>query len=201
MEHHSVTVWLRQLAKGDQAAARKLWDRYGPKLRELARRRFRGSFTAAGDEEDLVQSVFRHLWTGATQGRFDNVRDREELWWLLLAITRRKAVNRQAYNLRQKRGRGAISLNGAGADPADSRCAIPIGADPEQPPPDLILMLDEEQQRLLELLRDDVLRSIALWKLDGYTHDEIATKLNVTPRTIVRKVNLIRERWWEELET
>lgn len=44
----------------------------------------------------------------------------------------------------------------------------------DQPPPDLILIPDEEQKRLLVLLRDDVLRSIAVWKLEGYIHKDIA---------------------------
>ncbi len=192
---HSVTIWLRQLAKGDQAAAQKLWERYGPTLIQLARRRFRGTFNAVGDEDDLIQSVFNALWQGAQEGRYDEVRNREELWWLLLTITRRTALNRQAYNQRKKRGAGTKSLDG---DTDASNFALP--ADSDQSPPEMILMLEEQQQRLLGLLRDDVLRSIALWKLEGYSHDEIATKLSVTPRTIVRKVNLIRERWAEELK-
>ena len=50
------------------------------------------------------------------------------------------------------------------------------------------------------MLRDDVLRSIAIWKLDGHTHEEIALKLGVTTRTVVRKFNLIRETWAQELD-
>lgn len=191
---HSVTVWLRQLAKGDQEAAQKLWDRYGPRLIQVARQRFRGAFNAAGDEDDLVQSVFNALWKGANDGRYDAVQNRDELWWLLLTITRRSASNRKAYNDRLKRRQKTVSLDG---DTDASNFALP--ADSDQSPPEMILMLEEQQQRLLGLLRDDVLRSIALWKLEGYSHEEIATKLSVTPRTIVRKVNLIRERWAEEL--
>ncbi len=200
MEHQSVTVWLRQLANGDQDAARKLWDRYGPELVELSRRRFGGVMGALEDEEDLVQSVFKALWTGATDGRLEGVQDREHLWWLLLKITRRKALNRQAYNNRQKRAHNTISLS---APPEKNGSVTPEDhlADGDQPPPDLILLLAEEQDRLLGMLRDDVLRSIALWKLDGHTHEDIAQKLNVTTRTVVRKFNLIRETWSQELDS
>ena len=200
MEHQSVTVWLRQLANGDQEAAKKLWDRYGPELVELSRRRFGGVLRASDDEEDLVQSVFKALWTGATDGRLDGVQDREHLWWLLLKITRRKALNRHAYNKRQKRAQNTISLtgdlDGDGSIAPDE--LLPAG---DQPPPDLILILAEEQDRLLSVLRDDVLRSIALWKLDGHTHEEIAQKLGVTTRTVIRKFNLIREIWTQELDS
>lgn len=200
MEHQSVTVWLRQLANGDQEAARKLWDRYGPELVELSRRRFGGVLRASDDEEDLVQSVFKALWTGATDGRLDGVQDREHLWWLLLKITRRKALNRHAYNKRQKRAQNTISLNGdlEGDGSIAPNELLPAG---DQPPPDLILILAEQQDRLLSALRDDVLRSIALWKLDGHTHEEIAQKLGVTTRTVIRKFNLIREIWTQELDS
>jgi RNA polymerase sigma factor (sigma-70 family) len=200
VEHQSVTVWLRQLANGDQEAARKLWDRYGPELVELSRRRFGGVLRASDDEEDLVQSVFKALWSGATDGRLDGVQDREHLWWLLLKITRRKALNRHAYNKRQKRAQNTISLTGDldGDGSIAPEELFPAG---DQPPPDLILILAEEQDRLLSVLRDDVLRSIALWKLEGHTHEEIAQKLGVTTRTVIRKFNLIRQIWTQELDS
>ena len=199
MEHQSVTVWLRQLATGDQDAAKKLWDRYGPELIELSRRRFSRVLGALDDEEDLVQSVFKALWTGATDGRLEAVQGREHLWWLLLKITRRKALNRHAYNTRQKRSHNPISLSGLPNDDGSLAPADRI-ADADQPPPDLILILAEQQDRLMGMLRDDVLRSIAIWKLDGHTHEEIALKLGVTTRTVVRKFNLIRETWAQELD-
>lgn len=195
-----MTVWLRQLATGDQDAAKKLWDRYGPQLIELSRRRFGGVLGAFEDEHDLAQSVFRALWTGATDGRLDGIQDRERLWWLLLKITRRKALNRHIHNTRQKRDHQPISLS----QPADDDGSITPAeriADDDQPPPDLILILAEEQDRLLGMLRNDILRSIALWKMDGHTHEDIAQKLGVTTRTIVRKFNLIREIWSQELDT
>jgi DNA-directed RNA polymerase specialized sigma24 family protein len=70
----------------------------------------------------------------------------------------------------------------------------------ERVPPELLLMLEEEQQRLLACLRDDVLRSIARRKLEGDSHEQIAELLNVTTRTVIGKLNLIRETWSKELE-
>lgn len=168
-------------------------------LVQLARRRYRSVSNPAFDEEDLVQGVFSALWAAATSGRLENVHGRDDLWWLLLAITRRKAINRQKHETRQKRGGGKAEQHSVGSYSEDSSFFHPTSADPRQPPADLILVLDEEQQRLLNLLPDDTLRSIALWKLDGYTHEEIANKLMITPRTVVRKVNLIRECWEREL--
>ena len=197
VEHESVTIWLRQFSHGDQEAARQLWNRYGEALKRLIRCHYGGAVNAAADEEDLTQSVFQVLWRGATTGRLGEIKDRDELWWLLLAITRRKAINRQAYNTRLKRGADVETIQQqetvCGATPLDQV------AD-ERPPPDLILMLEEEQQRLLGCLRDDVFRSIAKMKLEGASHEQIAKKLDVTPRTVIRKLNLIRETWSKELQ-
>ncbi len=195
-----MTIWLNQLKQGDQSAAKKLWDRYGPELIRLARRQYHSCTTAVFDEEDLIQCVFASLWQTATSGGLAGVQGREDLWWLLLAITRRKAITRKVYNSRQKRGGDAASPRVWSVSPEDSSRPETLINDPDQPPPDLILVLEEEQQRLLALLRDDTLRSIAVWKLEGYTHEEIATRLTVTARTVVRKVNLIRERWAKELD-
>jgi DNA-directed RNA polymerase specialized sigma24 family protein len=58
----------------------------------------------------------------------------------------------------------------------------------------------DECRRLLELLDEPELRQIALWKVEGYTHNENAAKLDCVPRTIERKVRRIRMLWKDELQ-
>ena len=41
---------------------------------------------------------------------------------------------------------------------------------------------------------------MALWKVEGYTHEEIAAKRDFVPRTIERKVRRIRMLWKDELK-
>jgi IS30 family transposase len=55
----------------------------------------------------------------------------------------------------------------------------------------------EECSRLLDRLQDDSLRQIACWKMEGYTNDEIAERLNVVTRTVERKLKIIRQKWTE----
>ncbi len=57
----------------------------------------------------------------------------------------------------------------------------------------------DECRRLLDLLNEPELRQIALWKVEGFTHEEIAAKLDCVPRTIERKVQRIRMLWKDEL--
>jgi RNA polymerase sigma factor (sigma-70 family) len=57
----------------------------------------------------------------------------------------------------------------------------------------------DECRRLLDLLDEPELRQIALWKVEGFTHEEIAAQLDCVPRTVERKVQRIRMLWKDEL--
>ena len=58
-------------------------------------------------------------------------------------------------------------------------------------------MVDELEHLLAPL--DDERQSIALLKMDGYTHGEIAQRLGISLRSVERKVALIRDRWVAQL--
>jgi len=68
-----------------------------------------------------------------------------------------------------------------------------------EPTPALLHELAEQHHQLLQALEDDTLRKIALWKMEGWTGQEIADKLGITRRSVERKVERIRERWKAEL--
>jgi DNA-directed RNA polymerase specialized sigma24 family protein len=53
----------------------------------------------------------------------------------------------------------------------------------------------DECRRPLGLLRDESLRAVALWKMEGYTHEEIAAKLGCVRFTVDRKLRAIRRIW------
>ena len=56
----------------------------------------------------------------------------------------------------------------------------------------------ESLGRRIDGLRDDVLRQVALARLNGYSYDEIAGQLGCTTRTVIRKIEVIRRHWSEE---
>jgi len=58
--------------------------------------------------------------------------------------------------------------------------------------------MDEQFQQLLGRLGDQVLREVALLKLDGYSNEEIAEKLQCGLRTVERRLRTIRAVWAEE---
>jgi DNA-directed RNA polymerase specialized sigma24 family protein len=111
--------------------------------------------------------------------------DRDSLWPLLVAITAHKGIDL----LRRER-----CLKRGGLSPAEND---PTASEPDleeivgrEPTPEFALQVAEECQRLL--------RTVALWKLEGYTVEEIAAKLGCVPRTVERKLRAIRKLWEKE---
>jgi DNA-directed RNA polymerase specialized sigma24 family protein len=195
----SVTTWIGLLKAGDPAAAQRLWERYFERLVRLARKKLRGTARRAADEEDVALSVLASLCAGAGGGRFPQLYDRDNLWRLLVVLTARKAINLVHHERRQKRGGDAVLGEAALADAAGT------GEEPgieqivgHEPTPEFAAQVAEECQRLLASLDDAELRAVAQWKMEGYTLEEIAAKLACVPRTVQRKLRVIRSLWGEE---
>lgn len=188
-----VTEWLHRLKVGDAEAARRLWESYFGKLVALARARLRAAPRAAADEEDVALSVFDSFFHGAGAGRFPQLNDRHDLWQVLFMLTSRKAVSLARRERRQKRGGGLVVQASAlaSADGADDPVASAAGGEPA---PEFAALVAEECDRLLTALKDD-LRAIAVWKMEGYTNAEIATKIGRVEGTVERKLALIRKVW------
>jgi DNA-directed RNA polymerase specialized sigma24 family protein len=193
-----VTHWIDRLRAGDPTAAQELWERYSARLIALARARLRGTPRRAADEEDVALSVFDSLCRGAGRGAFPRLGDREDLWQLLVVITRRKAGRLVAHGRRQKRGGGKVVGESALLDPAGDRAGIEqvLGSEPT---PEFAAQVAEECRQLLDLLGESDLRELAMWKMEGYTNEEIAAKLGCVPRTVERKLRLIRSLWTHEV--
>src|SRR5262245_66271841 len=103
----SVTRWVTALKGGDTAAAQPLWERYYRQLIALARKKLQAARRAA-DEEDVVQNAFHSFFRGLSRGRFPQLRDRDNLWRLLVVITARKALDQIAYEHSRRRGGGTV---------------------------------------------------------------------------------------------
>ena len=195
-----VTRWLRRLEGGDQDAARLLWQRYYRELVELARARLGQTPRRIADEEDIALSVLDSLCEGAGKGQFAAVANRRELWQLLATITVRKVINQQRLLKKQKRGGGRVRGDsvlessdgdgwGAGFDEILGDAATP----------EVLAIAVEEYQRLMRVLDDDRLRTIAQCKLEGHRNEEIADRLGLACRSIERKLQRIRQVWEAEL--
>ncbi len=201
-EDDPVTRWISGLKAGDEAAVAEIWNRYFDRLVHLARQKLGTSPRRVADEEDVAVSVFRCLCNGAQHGRLAEISDRGDLWRVLVTMTARKSIDQQRRNIGKKRGSGrvrgeSIFQRHPNEDPSPGLQQFGDG----MPTPEMLASIEEEGHRLLQALEDLQLRQIAIWKFESYTNDEIAEKLQLTTRSIERKLHRIREIWSQVLDS
>jgi DNA-directed RNA polymerase specialized sigma24 family protein len=196
----TVALWVAGLQNGNSDCALRLYREIYDRLVRVSKRRLRDCKLRWADEEDVALSVFESFCQRATQGQFPRLHNRGELWKLLVTITYRKTRHYVRFDRRQKRGGGQIRGESAFLSPTDSR-NLGLNAVPSKDdlPADLLLLLAEESERLLAVLGDKSLAQIAIWKMEGHTDAEIATRLGCVERTVERKLQRIREKWSREL--
>src|SRR5262245_49559641 len=194
----SVSHWISLLQSGDPHAVEPLWERYFHRLIGLARVKLEGQPRRAADEEDVALSAFASFCRAAEAGRFPRLSDRDDLWRLLVTLTERKAWNMIRDERRQKRGGGAVTGESGVVGPSDS---APGGLDRlagMEPTPEFAAQIAEQYRVLLGRLDDAELQFIAVRKMEGETVPEIAARLNCAPRSVERRLRLIRQIWEEE---
>jgi len=181
----SVTLWIKALRSGDDDAANELWERYFSQLMRIARSRMSALPRTTYDEEDVAISTFRVLCHKLREGRYPELSGRDELWHLMLKVLVRKVMHRAEYECAQKR-RVPLSLS----DYPDDI----FGATGES----ASFVVAAECEELFARLNDSNLEQVVLWKLEGFSDDEIARKINRTRRTVQRMLSLIRNVWTQE---
>ncbi len=153
----------------------------------------------AVDEEDVVLSAMNSFFIGAREGHL-KPQNSNELWKLLATITVRKANAKLRMYHADKRGGGnvrgeSVFINLQRPDELGNGLAQVV--DEEQLPElsDRLIQMCEER---LGELNDDVLRKIAMMRLQGYRQEEIAHELNCSRTTVKRKLAKIRDIWGDE---
>ena len=190
----SITDWIHGMRQGDDVSVQRIWERYFEKLVQIAGQRLPARSKRAWDEEDIALSAFHSLYQGIVQGRFPRVDDRNNLWSLLVVITARKASHAVRDAVAQKRGGGKVVGESAFGDAhgdGTGICSI-LG---EEPTPEFATMVSEQCERLLAALPDDNFRRLVVLKLEGFSNQDIAMKLNWGQRTVERRLGLVRKLW------
>jgi len=202
MSHdHSMTNLIRDLQAGRSAAAQEMWDRCIARLVNGARQKLRGLPRRAVDEEDVALAAFDAFLRGVKENRFAKLENREDLWQVLAMLTERRAIAERRREHADKRGGGnnrgesvfeQVGANGSAAPGIDQ-----VG----DPNPAMIATFTLEVRERLAMLDDDVLRKIAVLRLEGYTNKDIAEQLGIALRAVERKLQLIRQKWHQESQS
>lgn len=181
----SITRLIHTVQDGSDSAIGPLLQAYFDRLVQLARKRLQNMPGMDGYEEDVALRSFYSLCHRVQDpARPLQLNSRDDLWRLLATRTISRAID-----LIRRHRPGEVP----GAHAVEQLLA-------RDPTPEEAAEMADECQRLLSLLDDVELRKIALWKVEGYTNDEIAAKLDCVGRTIERKVSRIRMLWKQELK-
>jgi DNA-directed RNA polymerase specialized sigma24 family protein len=184
----SVSHWLGGLRQGDSRAAQELWNRYFARLASIAQSRLcRLSPGTTG--EDVALSALKSVMIAIQENRYPNLVDRDSLWPLLVTITARKSVSEQRRQMAKKRS-------------AEVECRFEDVQDylGVEPTPEFAIEVADQLEQLVRSLGDVTLRQIVEKKLAGCTNQEIAHSLGCSTRTIIRKMNRIRQEWRQDTD-
>lgn len=170
---------LERVATGDSLAVAECLDKYGNLVWSLARRYLGNS----ADAEDAVQEIFIELWSCAH--RYQKTSGSETTF--IATITRRRLIDRIRKNGRKP--------------PVDS---LTNEAGGQHEPPVLSCLEDATDVQLVARVlktMDSGTREILSMALgDGYTHSEIATRLELPLGTVKTKARRGLMRVREQLE-
>ncbi|MGI8978472.1 MAG: ECF-type sigma factor [Pirellulaceae bacterium] len=185
-----LTVWIKKLGNGDPRAEQVIWDNFFSRLVRLAKQRLRHLPVGADDEEDIALSALGSFYKGLADHKFPRLDSRDDLWKLLATLTIRKTIAHRRRGKALKRG-GKHELRDSRGPRPDDQWEFEL-ADPA-PSPEFVVVMTETFNAMLSGLEDEVLRTIAVQKLEGYSNEEIAGGLGCAVRTVERKLARIRQ--------
>ncbi len=195
----SITRWIEEIRGGGSSAVPGVWNRYFLKLVEIAQNGMSNLPGRSVDGEDLASAVLETVCRKVGNGEFPELRDRDGLWLLLLAITRRKVISQMRHDLCQKRGGGRVLLETDVKAFQNNYFDLDDLAGNEPTSESVVSLRDSCNHLLTESLRDDTAKSIAILKLEGLNNAEVAVRLDIVERTVERKLKVIRWLWEKEL--
>ncbi len=181
----SVTRLIHALQDGRNSAVGPLLAVYFDRLVRLARTRLKALPGLAAQDEDVALRSFHSLCLRIRDPQRPlQLAGRDDLWRLLATRTISRAIDLMRRHKPQEL-------------PGEHEVELLLS---REPTPEAAAEMADECRRLLDLLDEPELRQVALWRVEGYTTEEIAALLSCVPRTVERKLRRIRMLWKDELE-
>ena len=173
-QHEDFQTLMRRIRAGSEEAARELFERYGPHVRRVVRRKLRQPLRSKFDSDDFEQAVWASFFALLPhRGTFDRP---EALVTFLVKLAQNKVIDAIRQRLTQKYD---VNREHAFSDSADYQAAL------KQPTPSQIAMAREEWRRLLAGKPDHYQRILTL-RLQGHKVKEIAELVQVDEKTVRR---------------
>ncbi len=180
----AITHWWSRARDGDEEAFARLFDCYISRMQLYARRFLTKQDRADGFDEDLASETMTNVWLGITQGRFGSVSNRDELWFTMMSIAKSRALDRRKFLHRKRR---MFGIPGQLATFFQGRIDFSLPSDEFE--------FLEVWEKFTNSLPNDEYREIARMRMDGMKVNEIANKLESVPKSVRRKLRIIRGEW------
>ena len=156
------------IAIHDEEALALLFRRYARFVRGIAVRVLRD----AAEAEDLLQDIF--VLIQRLSGTFDSSKTSAQFW--ILQMTYRRAISRRRY-LNSRHFYTQVELDEGAVPAPDSGSAHSEGSVGQR-------LAELDLQKMFGALSEDQQKTLRLHFIEGYTLDEIATKLGQSKRNI-----------------
>lgn len=166
-----------RLRSGDESAASEVYDRYAKRVFGLVHQQMADRLRAQVQPEDIVQSVFKSVFRGINTGNYDAPAG--GTLWQLMAIVAVHKVRRNA------RRRTALRRDARRTQSLDAmeKFDTPDDFTPEE--------FESAVREAIEDLKDTE-QDVVLLRVQGYSVEEIAAKLERSRRSIERALQNIR---------
>jgi len=197
----SVTLELQRVRKGDHPTTRKLFDLWFRRLSQLGNKLLASHEQRVSDGEDLAQIVLANFFCSLEAGFLDAkgnpipIHSRLDVWRMLTARLRQRALNVKRDQRADSRGGGRVRGESAFMSRDDFPCSNGIQNVPSPETAALEDGIDSMHSELINAFRRDGLRRIAKLTLEGNTASEIAAELGLSTATVYRKLDLIHQHW------
>lgn len=192
MDGHETRDVFDRLRRGDEEAAREVFDRYLTRLVALARSRLSEKLARKVDADDIVQSALRSFFMRARDGQYA-IERAGDLWALLASITKHKLLKKARHYGQQKRNAG-IEQPIPGAERVDNNAAFA-----DQPSDaEAIALADEVEAMMREL--EPMQREMLELRLQGKTIPEVAAAVQRSERTVRRFLGNFRDQLEERFK-
>lgn len=177
--------WLRRVVDGQDGFETLAVSRFSERLLKLASAKMSPRLARRLDAEDIVQSVFESFFRRHRdqQFEFENVND---VWRLLAAMTYRKTVQAARHHTRQQRDINREKNEGPNhlleCEPPNS----------DVPTASAVVMMQELLDEILRRL-PDTHHEMLMLRLEQYSIEEIAGRVQVSTRTVNRTLARVRQ--------
>ena len=178
----SVTSLIDRLAQGDRSAIDPLWKRFWGRLTKRGQQLVHQNELRHGDEEDIAQVVFLDVMQRIADRKVKSVESRKHLWRLMELAAYHRAVDLFRQETADKRTQDLT-------DP-------PTYQEAKDPPPGFFVSLEDDLESISSRV-DGRSKTIVMMIYHGHSLAEVAERLQITPRTVQRKLALIRDAWIE----